>query len=421
MRRRLLLLSVVCLVVAAVQFVPVVLAANGPGLNTGSEYEELVAQPTGFGDQGSITISNVQCEAGGISSFDLSVSGTAYGPYPGTFDETAAVTIGPSGELQSFEAAFTIHSGDTTVEGTKSLYADDPDRYSSGSCSGTYSPEPGSCDSAQRLFASTTYAATISSATGSFSDQGVATVDLDASQPACGGESVGNFIQTFVASSSTSPVPGYLELRQSASVDDVGTSHTVTAYVATEGDNETVGGATVYFSVTGSDTATGACTTDAAGLCDFTYAGPTFPGYDQISAYVDVNGNGSQDAGEPTASVTKQWVLPASTTGQAAGSGKVGTLAFDFSAKSDKGTLKGTCSVTLAKTTVKCLDVTAYVQSGNTVTIYGHATVDGTTTLYKITAIDNGRPGTAGDVFRIETSSGFSAGGTLTAGNLEVV
>jgi hypothetical protein len=420
MRRRFLLVSLVCLVGGVAGLVPAALAANGPGLNTGSEYEELVAQPTGFGDQGSITISNVQCQPGGISSFDLSVSGTAYGPYAGTFGETATVTIGPSGELQSFEAAFTIESGDTTITGTKTLYPDDPDRYSSGSCSGTYSPDPGSCDSAQRLFASARYAATITGVAGTFTDQGVATVDLDASQPACGGGSVGNFIETFVASSSTSPVPGYLELRQSSSVNEVGSSHTVSAYVATEGDTETVGGATVYFSVTGADAAAGVCTTDAAGLCDFTYSGPAFPGSDEISAYVDVNGNGSQDAGEPIASVTKQWVLPTSTSGQASGSGKVGTLTFDFSAKSDKGTLKETCSVTLGKTTLKCLDVTAYVQTGNTVTIYGHATINGTATLYKITAIDNGRPGTTGDIFRIETSSGFSAGGTLTAGNLEV-
>jgi hypothetical protein len=215
-------------------------------------------------------------------------------------------------------------------------------------------------------------------------------------------------------------VPDYLELRQSTSVNDVGSSHTVTAYVTSNAASETVAGATVYFTVTGADDATGACTTDAAGLCDFTYQGPTFPGSDEIGAYVDVNGNGVQDSGEPTASVTKQWVLPASTTGQATGSGKVGALAFDFSAKSDRGVIKVTCSVILGETTIKCLDATAYVQNGDTATIYGHATINGTTTVYKITVTDNGRPGTGRDIFRIETSSGFTGGGSLTAGNLEV-
>jgi hypothetical protein len=421
MRQLLLGFASVCLVAGVMWSAPLARAASGPPLNTGSEYEELVAQPVGFGDQGSITVSNLQCNPGGVSTFDLTASGMAYGPYPGTFTETATVTIGPSGELQSFDATFTIESGATTIEGTKTLYPDDPDRYSSGSCAGTFSLDPGACDSSQSLFASTTYHATISDESGSFTDSGVATVQLDASQPNCGGESVGNFIQTFVASSTTNPLPGYLELRQSASVNDVGSSHTVTAYVATEGNTgETVAGATVYFSVTGADSATGACTTDPSGLCDFTYQGPIFPGSDQISAYVDVNGNGVQDAGEPTASVVKQWVLPASNTGQATGSGKVGALAFDFSAKSDRGVVKGTCSVILGETTVNCLDVTAYVQNGNTVTIYGHATINGTATLYKITVTDNGRPGTGRDTFRIETSSGFSGGGTLTAGNLEV-
>ena len=417
MRRCFLLVFVLCLAGA---LAPAALTANGSGLFTGSEYEELVAQPVGFGDQGSITISNVQCNPGGVASFDVSTSGTAYGPYPGTYEEVAAVTIGPTGELQSFDATFTIYSGDTTIQGTKHLYADDPDRYSSGSCSGTYSVDPGTCDSSQRLFASTTYEATISGADGSFTDSGVATVELDASQPNCGGESVGNFIQTFVASSTTTPVPGQLELRQTTSVNDVSTSHTVTAYVTTSGGTETVGGATVNFAVTGIDSASGVCVTDPTGLCDFTYGGPTFPGFDQINAYVDVNGNGVQDEGEPTAAVTKQWVLPASTSGRSSGSGKVGPLSFDFNAKSDKGLTKGTCTVIVDKTTIKCLDVVSYVESGNTATIYGHATINGTATLYKITVIDNGRPGAGKDSFRIETSSGFSGGGTLTAGNVEV-
>ena len=419
--RRCLLLGLLCLVGSLARAVPVALAANGPGLNAGSEYEELVAQPVGYGDQGSITITNVQCNPGGISSFGVATSGTAYDPYPGVFDETATVTIGPSGELQSYEASFTIYSDATTVQGTKTLYPDDPDRYSSGSCSGTYSPEPGSCDSFQQLTASTKYEATVTRASGSFTDYGVATVALDASQPSCGSASVGNFIETFVASSITLPVPGYLALRQSSDVNDVGTDHTVTAYVATEGETEAVGEATVHFSVAGSETASGVCTTDSYGLCDFTYQGPTFPGTDLISAYVDVNNNGVQDAGEPTASVTKEWVFPASTSGQASGSGQIGALAFDFSAKSDKGVLKGTCSVVLGKTTIKCLDAISYVQSGNTAAIYGHATINGQPTFYKITAIDNGRPGAKRDVFEIETSSGFTGGGVLTAGNLQVI
>jgi hypothetical protein len=128
-----------------------------------------------------------------------------------------------------------------------------------------------------------------------------------------------------------------------------------------------------------------------------------------------------QDADEPAASVTKEWVLPTSTPGQAIGGGQVGALALDMSFKSDKGGLKGTCSIVLGKTTIKCLTVTAYVQTGNTATIYGDALINGSPTVYKITVTDNGRPGAGADVFRIETSSGFNGGGLLTAGNLQVV
>jgi hypothetical protein len=418
--RKRLFLGLLCMVGGLVQATPVALAANGPGLNAGSEYEELVAQPTGSGDQGSITITNVQCNPGGISSFDLAASGIAYGPtYPGTFYETATVTIGPSGEVQSYEASFTIYSSDATVHGTKHLYPDDPDRYSSGFCSGTYSPEPGSCDSFQQLSVSTRYEATITRGSESFTDYGVATLEFDASQLDCGGVSVGNFIETFVASSITLPVPESLALRQASDINDVGTSHTVTAYV--EGNSQTVGEATVYFSVSNVGSASGVCTTDFFGLCDFTYQGPIFPGTDVISAYVDVNNNGVQDTGEPTASATKEWILPASTTGQASGSGQVGPLTSDFSAKSGKSVVKGTCSIVVDKTIIKCLDVTSYVQSGNTTTIYGNATINGDPTLYKITAVDNGRPGAGSDVFQIETSSGFTGGGVVTSGNLQVI
>ena len=49
------------------------------------------------------------------------------------------------------------------------------------------------------------------------------------------------------------------------------------------------------------------------------------------------------------------------------------------------------------------------------------ALINGSPTTYKITIVDNGRPGAGtADVFRIETSSGFSGGGALTGGNFQV-
>jgi hypothetical protein len=62
----------------------------------------------------------VDCQPAGTSTVTYTVTGTAGGPYPGTFEETGTYTVA-GGQLQSFEAEFTIASGTTTVEGTKTL------------------------------------------------------------------------------------------------------------------------------------------------------------------------------------------------------------------------------------------------------------------------------------------------------------
>jgi hypothetical protein len=72
-----------------------------------------------------------------------------------------------------------------------------------------------------------------------------------------------------------------------------------------------------------------------------------------------------------------------------------------------------------ATVTAKCLDVIAYVQAGNSATFYGHATVNGVDTLYRIHVADASKSG-AGDVFTFTTATGYSIGGTLTEGNLKV-
>jgi hypothetical protein len=89
-----------------------------------------------------------------------------------------------------------------------------------------------------------------------------------------------------------------------------------------------------------------------------------------------------------------------------------------FAARSD-GKLNGTCKVVTPTLTAKCLDVTAYVQSGNSATFYGQATVNGVETLYRIRVVDASKSG-EGDVFDFTTPSGFHVGGTLTNGNLKV-
>jgi hypothetical protein len=112
-----------------------------------------------------------------------------------------------------------------------------------------------------------------------------------------------------------------------------------------------------------------------------------------------------------------------SNAGKATGGGFVvegdEKVHFSVSAKSDDKRLRGGCVVTSGQTKVKCLDADGYHQSGDRVVIVGDAEVDGEPTRYRIELEDAGEPGD-GDRFAIETDSGFTAGGVLAGGNLQV-
>lgn len=218
-------------------------------------------------------------------------------------------------------------------------------------------------------------------------------------------------------------VPANLVLAPSTATNPVGTPHTVTATV-TDTNSDPVQAVIVRFSVGGSVTTSGQCTTNSAGQCTFTYTGPTLPGSDLINAFADTDGNSIANTGEPAAVANKQWVLPASTAGRATGSGQIvsggQTVNFDFNAT---GTPKvdANCTV-IAKSTkrkIQCTDATVYVQSGNTATFYGDATDNGTATTYAIRVVDSNEPG-GSDTFSIQTASGFVASGTLASGNIQV-
>jgi hypothetical protein len=220
--------------------------------------------------------------------------------------------------------------------------------------------------------------------------------------------------------------PASISLAPPAAVNDVGTSHTVTATVL-DGSGQPVAHVVVRFTVSGSVSASGSCTTGNSGQCSFTYQGPQFPGADMINAFADTNNNGVQDSGEPAATATKAWVFPTSTTtGQVTGGGHVLSptatdVAFGFNAKSDDKGVKGECTVVdpSGNVMVKCTDATTLVVNGNTATIFGNATVNGMATTYRIDVTDNGEPGST-DSFMIQTTSGYVAGGVLVSGNIQI-
>ena len=92
-----------------------------------------------------------------------------------------------------------------------------------------------------------------------------------------------------------------------------------------------------------------------------------------------------------------------------------------LTAKSDANGVKGGCRVidrTLGAT-VKCVDVTSFVESVNHVTFSGNALVNGASTSYRIDVTDNADPGTGVDSFAIHAGA-YNAGGTLTQGSIQI-
>jgi hypothetical protein len=232
--------------------------------------------------------------------------------------------------------------------------------------------------------------------------------------------------QTF-DSTQVPPGPATVTLQPPAAANPVGSTHTVTATV-TNAAGQPVPNVTVLFTVEGSVTTTGSCTTDASGQCSFTYSGPQLPGADVITGCADSNGNGTVDAGEPCGTATKAWVLPVSTPGLATGGGKVpgsadgSGVTFGFTAKSTDTAVRGNCTVIddATNTSVKCLDATVYVQAPTHATFFGNATVNGVSTSYRIDVEDLGEPGSGSDTFHIVTASGYQAGGVVVHGDVQV-
>lgn len=221
------------------------------------------------------------------------------------------------------------------------------------------------------------------------------------------------------------PVPAAVTLSPATDTNPVGTSHSVTAAVSDE-DGNRLEGILVRFSVTGSVTISGTCTTDASGECAFAYQGPDFPGADLIAAFADTDEDGVRDEDEPAAEASKSWVVPASTPGQASGGGNFlfgdERIAFGFSARNGDTGARGSCSVVdrAADVMVRCTDVTSFVISDNAVTVYGNALVNGVPTTYRIDAVDNASRGRGNDTFSIQTAGGYARFGTLAGGNVRV-
>jgi|tagenome__1003787_1003787.scaffolds.fasta_scaffold20976156_1 hypothetical protein len=390
-----------------------------------------------------------KCHPDGSTTLEFSLSGTAAGPYTGPFSENGTVTFGPQqlpnptgrpfavGPVTQFDASFTVTAPNGTVTGSKHL------TDTGGSSSGAYGGCASFTDQQFEQYAHATgnaielegiiaaYSATIHTVDGSFKDTGRSSVSgLSASFQTAdgGGHGISGFGEFFFGSTGVLPSgPALVTLTPPAATNPVGTSHTVTA-TAQDESGAPVAGVTIVFHVTGSDQVSGSCTTDINGQCSFTYSGPDLPGADQITGCADSDGNGGADPSEPCGIATKAWVLPAATPGQVTGGGQIlnatGTdkISFGFNAKSDQRGIKGECTLVdpSGATKIKCTNVTDIVQSGTHATLFGDGTVNGTPTTYRIDVDDNAEPGSGMDTFKMHTSSGYTAGGTLVGGNIQI-
>jgi hypothetical protein len=449
MRNRLI---AVCGVIASLAVVPSA-AHAGPPPSLAGTWLEATGSPTTNQVTG-------QCEVTGDAMLHDTWSGRiTAGPYaPGTYTETATVVLGPAGEpglyfgptghfglpgrgLRQLTSHVVITSGATTIEVDQTP---DPARPEAG---GTCSVVTDFTDQnllywydlADHDFQTfSLWSATITTPAGRFGEAGrgwiVSTfadghydyVRPDGSHTPSGYAATGNFVNLYDGDGPKPLGPAHVSLTPPDGTGLVGGSHTVSATVTDAGGGG-ISAITVLLRVTGADTHSTTCTTDPTGSCSSTYSGPDFPGADEIQACADANANGSVDPDEPCGTATQAWLLPAATDGRVTGGGQISNatntdqIAFGFNAQADGASFKGQGTLVdpATATKIKLIDVTTFSRNGAQATIFGHATVDGIATGYRLDVADNAEPGAGVDTFRLRTSGGYLVNGTLTRGNIQ--
>jgi hypothetical protein len=348
----------------------------------------------------------------GTSTMTWDVSGVASGPYTGSFHETGSITFTETTVL-SFSAHFTIDSAAGMVEGDKVLDPAEP-------------PGTLTCDILEdgSTFARATiaerYDAQVTgSAAGDFSDSGTSQMVLTIVEPLTGDRTV-DMLQAF---QSGGPPGTTITLTPETSINPVGTTHTVTATVR-DAIGQPVQGVTVW--VDHPDGGARCGPTDANGECSVSYTGPFFPRADEIRACADTNANGEADPPfDPCAFASKVWTAPASTTGQIMGGGYIGGSQMSFAVGARAATLTdpvdGHCNANdhVLHIKIRCEVITTMVLTPTHALLIGTAMQDGVATNFEIQVDDLSDLGLP-DTFQITTGLGYTNGGPLTGGNVQI-
>lgn len=417
--------------VAALAVFVLTLAQAARAQTPGSLNSEILTRNTFGSDRSAFNVTNLNCTQGGAAGFDFTSSGFALGPYPGTYTESGSVTFenAPGGVILSFSSQFTITSGATVITGTKQLAPAQPPlgNNNRGICQvlqdGNFTTTNAS------VIVAAQYTATIPTATGTITETGTSRVNAGSGQVVSStGGSGGNF--SFNETYRNVGITTAVTLTPAADANPIRTVHGVVA-TALNAAGEGVYSVDIYLDVTadGSTVHSSRCrVNDGTGECRFFYVGPQWPRSDTIRACADRDDNGRIDPTDPCATATKGWVFPASTPGAATGGGQLldnqtqsDGVIFAFGFRGDDGRPAGTCNVSdkTSGISVKCENVMSYVQAGNTATAYGTAELNGVQTYYKIVVTDNGEPD-GRDTFTLTTQSGYTVGGTVTQGNIQV-
>ena len=131
---------------------------------------------------------------------------------------------------------------------------------------------------------------------------------------------------------------------------------------------------------------------------------------------------GFQDYCSPSPSTAGASVTAGGWIPVAGGKGTFGLTAKANASGTPSGNVTYHDNGTLGRT-VKSTDVTSVVLTGagNCATILGSARVDGTPGIgFRVEVCDNGEPGKGADTFQIFMSDGYTAGGTLGGGNVQI-
>jgi hypothetical protein len=219
-----------------------------------------------------------------------------------------------------------------------------------------------------------------------------------------------------------------LALTPATAETPLGREHTLTATL-TDSDGQVPSlSYVILMSVSGANAIDTGCRTSAgASQCNSSYSGAK-PGLDTINAFIDVDEDGSRDAGEPTAQAANTWVepIPNSTPGCAGGIGTLQTnrnagfafgVRYRAGAESPEGAL-GFADRTAGKSITSRL-ITSLIIVGSHASIRGEGRTNGGQTVALRVEFDDLSANGRLDTFTIEWP-GYRASGTLRSGNISL-